>query len=91
MGGAFVAAVTDMHHEIVRTFVDGNTIVVEGVYSGTQTGPFETPQGTVPASGNTFAFPYVDIMQTRDGKCVSHRIYWDNVTFLSQIGAIPGH
>lgn len=86
---AFLAAVPDMHHEIVRTFEDGDTVVVEGVYSGTQTGPLESPQGTIPASGNSFAFPYVDIMQARDGSCVSHRVYWDNVTFLAQIGAIP--
>ena len=89
MGEAFLTAVPDMHHGIVRTFEDGDTIVVEGVYSGTQTGPLQSPQGTVPASGNSFAFPYVDIMQAKDGKCVSHRVYWDNVTFLAQIGAIP--
>ena len=89
MGEAFLTAVPDMHHDIVRTFEDGDTIIVEGVYSGTQTGPLESPQGTIPASGNTFAFPYVDFMQARDGKCVSHRVYWDNVTFLAQIGAIP--
>ncbi len=90
LGEAFLTAVPDMHHDIVRTFEDGDTIVVEGVYSGTQSGPLESPQGTLPASGNSFAFPYVDFLEVRDGKCVSHRVYWDNVTFLSQIGAIPG-
>jgi hypothetical protein len=78
-----------MHHEILRTYEDGDTIVVEGVYSGTQTGPLEVPHGTFPPSGNSFAFPYVDVMEVSDGKCVPHRGYWDNVTFLSQIGAIP--
>jgi steroid delta-isomerase-like uncharacterized protein len=89
LGEGFLAAVPDMRHEIVRTFEDGDTIVVEGVYSGTQTGPLVTPQGTLPASGNAFAFPFVDIMQARDGRCVSHRVYWDNVTFLAQLGAVP--
>jgi steroid delta-isomerase-like uncharacterized protein len=89
LGEGFLKAVPDMRHEIVRTFEDGDTIVVEGVYSGTQTGPLESPQGTLPPSGNAFAFPYVDVLQTKDGKCVSHRVYWDNVTFLAQIGAIP--
>jgi steroid delta-isomerase-like uncharacterized protein len=89
LGEAFLRAVPDMRHEIVRTFEDGDTIIVEGVYSGTQTGPLESPQGTVPASGNAFAFPFVDLMQARNGTCVSHRVYWDNVTFLAQIGAVP--
>ena len=90
MGEGFLAAVPDMRHEIVRSFEDGDTIIVEGVYSGTQTGPFETPQGTIPPSGNSFAFPYADFVQVRDGLCVSHRVYWDNVSFLAQIGALPG-
>jgi steroid delta-isomerase-like uncharacterized protein len=90
MAAGFMTAVPDMRHEIVRTFEDGDTIIVEGVYSGTQTGPLVGPQGTLPASGKSFAFPYVDLMQVSDGACVSHRVYWDNVTFLSQLGAIPG-
>ena len=90
MGEGFLRAAPDMHHDIVHTFEDGDTIVVEGVYSGTHTGPLETPDGTVPPSGNEFAFPYADFLQVHDGKCVSHRVYWDNVTFLAQIGAMPG-
>jgi hypothetical protein len=31
----------------------------------------------------------VDIFQARDGKFVSHRIYWDNATFLAQLGLMP--
>ena len=88
MGQTFLTAVPDMHNDIVRTFEDGDTIVVEGVYAGTQTGPLETPQGTIPPSGKAFAFPYVDVLQARDGKCVSHRVYWDNVTLMSQLGAM---
>ena len=61
----------------------------KGVYSGTHTGPLVGPQGAIPPSGNAFAFPYADFLEVKDGKCVSHRIYWDNVTFLAQIGAIP--
>ena len=89
LGEAFVAAVPDGRHDIVRTFEAGDTIVVEGIYSGTQTGPLVGAQGTIPPSGNAFAFPYADFLEVKDGKCVSHRIYWDNVTFLAQIGAIP--
>ena len=89
MAQGFLTAVPDMRHDIVRSYEDGDTIIVEGVYSGTHTGPMVTPDGTLPPSGKAFAFPFVDIMEVTDGKCVSHRVYWDNVTFLSQIGAIP--
>ena len=88
MGEAFLSAVPDMHHEVVGYFEDGDTILVEGVYSGTQTGPLVTENGTLPASGNAFAFPYIDVFELRDGVCVSHRIYWDNLGFLTQLGAM---
>ena len=75
---------------MLRTFEVGDTIIVEGTYSGTQTGPLVGPGSTIPATGKAFSFPYVDILQARDGKVISHRIYWDNVTFLSQLGVLPG-
>lgn len=89
LGEAFRTAAPDNHLEILRTFEAGDTIIVEGVYSGTHTGPLATPAGPIPATGRRFSFPYVDFMQARDGRFVSHRIYWDNVTFLSQLGVIP--
>lgn len=67
-------------------FEDRDTIIVEGVYAGTRTGPLVTDGGTLPASGNAFAFPYVDIFQLHADICVSHRIYWDNVGFMMQLG-----
>jgi ketosteroid isomerase-like protein len=88
-GTAFYTAVPDAKHEIVRSFEDGDTIIVEGVFSGTQTGPLVMESGTIPASGNAFAFPYVDLFELRDGICVGHRVYWDNVGFLMQLGVTP--
>jgi steroid delta-isomerase-like uncharacterized protein len=90
MGDAFLTAVPDMHHEIVRTFEDADTIVVEGIYSGTQTGPLVGPTGTLPPSGKAFAFPYVDIFHTTEGKVTTHHIYWDNLGFMAQLDALTG-
>jgi len=89
MGEAFRIAAPDNRLEVLHTFEAGDTIIVEGVYSGTHTGPLASPEGTIPATGRSFSFPYVDILQARDGKFVSHRIYWDNFTFLSQLGLMP--
>ena len=62
LGEAFATAVPDMHHDIVRTFEAEDTIVVEGIFSGTQTGPLAGAQGTIPPSGNAFAFPFADFL-----------------------------
>jgi len=32
----------------------------------------------------------VDIFRVRDGKFVSHHIYFDQMTFLAQLGLMPG-
>jgi predicted ester cyclase len=76
---------SDPRHAIVRSFEAGDTVVVEGVFSGRHTGPMVTPEGTIPPSGNAVSFSYADFLQVRDGKCVSHRIYWDNAGLMAQL------
>jgi steroid delta-isomerase-like uncharacterized protein len=89
MGEAFRTAAPDNRIEAVRTFETGDTIIVEGVYSGTHTGPLASPAGSIPATGRAFSFPFCDVLRAQDGKFVSHHIYWDNVTFLAQLGLLP--
>ena len=89
MGEAFRAAAPDNRIEALRTWEAGDSVIVEGVYTGTHTGPLAGPGGVIPASGRSFSLPYVDIFQARDGKFVSHRMYWDNAAFLAQLGLMP--
>jgi len=89
MGEAFLAAAPDNRLEALHTWEDGDSVIVEGVYTGTHTGPLAGPAGVIPATGRSFSLPYVDIFQARDGKLVSHRMYWDNATFLAQLGVLP--
>jgi len=89
MGEAFRAAAPDNRIEALRTWEAGDAVIVEGVYTGTHTGPLAGPGGVIPASGRSFSLPYVDIFQARDGKLVSHRMYWDNAAFLAQLGLMP--
>jgi ketosteroid isomerase-like protein len=87
---AFFTAAPDMKLAIRNTWEVGDTVIVEGLYSGTQTGPLATPDGgEIPATGRSFTFPYVDILRAEDGRFIEHRVYWDNVTFLSQLGLLP--
>jgi steroid delta-isomerase-like uncharacterized protein len=88
-GETFAAAVPDASIRADRTFESGDTIISEGSYSGTHTGDLVTPAGTIPSTGRTFSFPFVDIMQVTDGKVASHRIYWDMMGFMAQLGVPP--
>jgi len=89
MGEAFRAAAPDNRIEALHTWEAGDTVIVEGVYTGTHTGSLAGPGGVIPATGRSFTLPYVDIFQARDGKLVSHRMYWDNAMFLAQLGVLP--
>jgi ketosteroid isomerase-like protein len=85
----FLTAAPDAHIVGNRYFESGDTIVVEGVYSGTHTGPLWTPGGEIPPTGRHFEFAYCDVLETRGGKVSSHRVYYDQVEFLTQLGLMP--
>lgn len=88
MGEAFRTAFSDTHHELVRCYQDGDTVIAEGLFTGQHTGPMATPDGTLPPSGQTVSFTFADFWQVRDGVCVSHRLYWDNVALMAQMSPV---
>jgi steroid delta-isomerase-like uncharacterized protein len=67
----------------------GDTVVTEGTLTGTHSGTFRSPQGDIPASGNRVALRYVSVKQIRDSKVAVERLYFDQLEFLQQIGALP--
>lgn len=85
----FQTAAPDAHIVGHRYLESGDTIVVEGSYSGTHTGPLMTPMGEIPPTGRHFDFTFCDILQARDGKACSHRVYFDQAEFMSQLGLMP--
>lgn len=86
---AYLTAFPDGRFDVRHSHEAGDTIIVEGVYRGTQTGPLEGPGGTIPPTGRELAVPYCDVLRVRDGKLVEHRVYWDQATFMAQLGLAP--
>jgi steroid delta-isomerase-like uncharacterized protein len=64
----------------------GDTIVVEGRFTGENTGPLMTPMGELPPTGKSLVLAYADIFRVRDGKIVFHHVYFDNADFMQQLG-----
>ncbi len=60
-----------------------------GVFTARHTGLMPTPVGEIPPTGSSGSFPFACFFQVRDGRCVSHRVYRDNMAMLAQMGA-PG-
>ena len=67
----------------------GDKVVTEGALTGTHSGTFRSPQGDIPASGNLVTLRYVSVKQIRDDKVAAERLYFDQLEFLQQIGALP--
>jgi ketosteroid isomerase-like protein len=84
----FRAAFPDAEHEIVERILSPEATVFEIVYRGTHTGAMPTPQGELPATGATVEIPGTMIVRTRDGKVVSFHGYFDQLSFLMQLGVM---
>jgi steroid delta-isomerase-like uncharacterized protein len=78
--------VPDAKAIVERTFESGDTVIVEGRFTGTNTGPLEGPDGELPASGRTVDLPFADFSRLSDGKIVEYRTYYDQVGLLTQLG-----
>ena len=82
----FKQAFPDLHWEM-REFIEGSdTVVAEGVFIGTNSGTMVGPRGPIPATGRRVELPFCDIWKVRNGRIIENRIYYDQVTFLAQLG-----
>ena len=89
MEAAFWEALPDSQLKRLEEHVAGDTVIAEGVASGTHTGPFRTPQAEIPASGNPVNLRYASVKRIADGKIVSEHLYFDQMEFMMQLGAMP--
>jgi steroid delta-isomerase-like uncharacterized protein len=87
---ALWTALPDAQIEVVARVANGDTVMSEEVLVGTQTGPFVTPAGTLPASGRSVRMRFVTVQQVRKGKIAAERVYFDQLEFLGQLGITPG-
>lgn len=75
---------------IDRIISEGNVVVVEYAFTGTNTGPLRLPTGEVlPATNKRVTVPGLDVLTYQRGKIVSHHLYFDRVPILAQLGLTP--
>lgn len=86
----FWTAIPDGRVKRTAEFVDGDTVIAEGAMVGTHTGPFRMPQAEIPPSGNPVELRFASVKRIVDGKIVSEHLYFDQMEFMTQLGAMPG-
>ena len=80
-------AIPDGAATIRRTVQSGDTVVMELVWKGTQTGDLQTPGGTVPASGRQIEVEATMWSDFEGDQVRKTRHYLDIMTLLQQLGA----
>ena len=68
-------------------FGSGDWTAVAGVMEGTFTQPMPLPDGkSIPPTGKAFKLPMATLGHWRDGVMFEEYLYWDNATYMAQIG-----
>jgi steroid delta-isomerase-like uncharacterized protein len=83
---ALFEAVPDMRREIVEQVAEGDRVVERLRYSGTQKGAMFG----IPATGRHATFDAVMISRVRDGRIAEIWALLDALSFMRQLGVIPG-
>ena len=85
----YLTAFPDLSHRIKHHVESGDAIALELDVTGTHTGPMQTPQGTVAATGKKVVWESCDYVRVKDGKIVSWHVYHDSLPVLAALGLMP--
>lgn len=88
-GAAYRAGVPDAKMRIDSAIESGDEVAIEGHFRGTHSADVVSPDGTIPASGNAIDLRFSDFFKVAGGRIVEHRIYWDQMDMMQQLGAMP--
>jgi ketosteroid isomerase-like protein len=76
---------------VVAVHGEGDTLVGEWVMEATHARALGLPDGTVlPASGKRVTQRGADVASYQDGLIRTHRLYYDQLELLAELGLLPG-
>ena len=86
---AWKQAFPDVKGTVNQAFADGNTVVLEVTWKGTQTGPLQGPSGTIPATGKQQTTRSSWVLNFDGDKIKDSRHYFYMLSMMQQLGVIP--
>jgi predicted ester cyclase len=75
--------------KVLNEIVSAPWVVQEITMEGTNTGPLQSPTGTVQPTNKRVVGKGVQILKIEDGKIAEARIYFDMLDQMTQLGLIP--
>ena len=84
---AWIVAFPDIRANVLNSFVcEANVVCNETIVNGTHTGPMQTPDTVIPATGKSVEVRTCRIVEFEADKVTSIREYFDMMTMLQQLG-----
>jgi steroid delta-isomerase-like uncharacterized protein len=83
------SAFSDLRAVVKQTVASGDAVVVEVEWHGTHDGLLTGPFGDIAPTGRTAMTPAVLVLRFDNGRIREDRHYFDLMTALSQLGAVP--
>lgn len=83
----WATAIPDSRATFHSETVSGNTAVLEITWKGTHSGPLNTGEREIPATGKKIELRAIQVVDVADDRVKSVRQYFDMGTLLKQIGA----
>jgi ketosteroid isomerase-like protein len=65
-----------------------DSVIVEGRFVDTHTGPLAGPDGDVEPTGASVDLRFADISRVQDGKIAAYHTYYEQPRLLTQLGLI---
>ena len=84
----YSTAFPDMHRELSKLYIDGAVVVVELSLIGTHRGDLPMGLGTLPATGNAFHIPCIDVFHLENGKVSAFDCHYAGTIMLGQLGVL---
>jgi steroid delta-isomerase-like uncharacterized protein len=85
----FMDAFPDIHHEIGPVAERDGLVAFELRVIGTHTAPLRGPDGELPPTGRPLDLAAVNVWKVADGRIAAYHIYFDQMSFLGQMGLLP--
>ena len=82
-------AFPDAKGTITKVIDGGDTVVLEITWSGTHSGELASAMGPIPPSYKKVTIPAVQVVTFKGDKVSDTKHYFDLMTMLGQIGALP--
>ena len=82
----WATALPDSKATFHNAVVSGTTVVLELTWTGTHTGPLETPEGPIAATGKSIDIRACNVIEIGAEKAKLQRQYFDMATMLQQLG-----